>query len=80
MARRLLLDNATGYGRRRVKPPGVDNPSIFMVRAVSLRLPRRIGRAEAGHPFMRAKTWFRLRLPALIRRQCDCVHRNSVIR
>jgi phthalate 4,5-dioxygenase len=39
MTRRLLLDSIAEYEQRRVRPPGVDDPEVFMVRAVSLTLP-----------------------------------------
>jgi hypothetical protein len=54
MTRRFLLDAAADYARRRVKPPGVDDPEVFKVRALSLTLPDGTGWAEAGEPFMRA--------------------------
>jgi phthalate 4,5-dioxygenase oxygenase subunit len=54
MTRRLLLDSVADYEQRGVKPPGVDKPEVFMVRALSLTLPDGTGWAEAGHPFMKA--------------------------
>ena len=55
MTRRLLLDSAAGLRERGITPPGVDQPEIFMVRAVSLQLPEEMPWAEAGKPYMRAK-------------------------
>ncbi len=55
MTRRLLLDSIAEYEQHRVKPPGVDDPEVFMVRALSLTLPDGIGWAEAGRPFMKAR-------------------------
>jgi phenylpropionate dioxygenase-like ring-hydroxylating dioxygenase large terminal subunit len=54
MTRRLLLDSVAALREQDIKPAGVDNPDVFMVRAVSLRLPEGAPWAEAGGPFMRA--------------------------
>ena len=53
MTRRLLLDSVAALRENGVKPPSVDDPDSFMVRAVSLRLPG-VQWAEAGEKFMRA--------------------------
>ncbi|MDB5400316.1 MAG: putative phthalate 4,5-dioxygenase oxygenase subunit [Rhodopila sp.] len=55
MTRRLLLDSAADYEQRGIKPLGVGDPEVLMVRAVSLTLPEGTGWAEAGHPFMKAQ-------------------------
>ncbi len=55
MVRRLLLDSAADYNQRRAKPPGVDDPDVFIVRAVSLTLDEGIGWADAGDRVMRAR-------------------------
>jgi phthalate 4,5-dioxygenase oxygenase subunit len=55
MTRRLLLDSIAAYDQHRVKPPGVEDPEVFMVRALSLTLPDGTGWAEAGCPFMKAR-------------------------
>jgi hypothetical protein len=55
MTRRLLLDSAADYEQRRIRPPGVDDPAVFMVRAVSLTLPDGTEWTEAGRPFMKAR-------------------------
>jgi phthalate 4,5-dioxygenase oxygenase subunit len=55
MTRRLLLDSIAAYDQHRVKPPGVDDPEVFMVRALSLTLPDGTGWAGAGCPFMKAR-------------------------
>jgi phthalate 4,5-dioxygenase oxygenase subunit len=55
MTRRLLLDSANDYQQRQVKPPGVEDPEVFMVRALSMTLPEGTEWAEAGRPFMKAR-------------------------
>lgn len=54
MTRRLLLDSADDYAQRGIKPPGADNPAVFMVRALSLTLPEGTEWTEAGYRFMKA--------------------------
>jgi phthalate 4,5-dioxygenase oxygenase subunit len=54
MMRRLLLDSVADYAQRGVRPPGVDDPAVFMVRALSLTLPEGTEWTEAGYPFMKA--------------------------
>jgi len=55
MTRRLLLDSVAALRENGVKPPSVDDPHSFMVRAVSLRLPEGAQWAEAGEKYMRAE-------------------------
>ncbi len=55
MTRRVLLEAAAAYRDRGVKPAGVDNPDIFMVRAVSLTLPESESWVETGRPHMAAR-------------------------
>jgi phthalate 4,5-dioxygenase oxygenase subunit len=55
MARRLLLESVAAHQNSGKKPKGVDDPDIFMVRAISIRLPETTAWAEGGGPFMVAK-------------------------
>ena len=55
MTRHFLLEALAAYRDRGVKPIGVDDPEVFMVRAVSLSLPADAQWAEAGREFMRAE-------------------------
>jgi phthalate 4,5-dioxygenase oxygenase subunit len=55
MARRLLLETATALRDRGVRPQGVAEPDVFMVRAVSLRLPDGTPWADAGGTHMTAR-------------------------
>jgi phenylpropionate dioxygenase-like ring-hydroxylating dioxygenase large terminal subunit len=55
MTRRMLLETLTGYRERGIRPPGVDDPDIFMVRAMSLHLPPDTPWSVAGAEFMRAR-------------------------
>jgi phthalate 4,5-dioxygenase len=55
MTRRMLLDSAAGYEQLRVKPPGVEDPGVLMVHAVSLSALDGVGWADAGHDFMKAQ-------------------------
>ncbi|HQT80160.1 MAG TPA: Rieske 2Fe-2S domain-containing protein [Rhodopila sp.] len=55
MTRRFLLDAAADYEQRRITPPGVDDPDVMMVRAVSLTLPEGTEWLEAGRDVMRAR-------------------------
>ena len=54
MARRVLLDSANDYRQHRTRPPGVDDPQVFMVRALSITLPDGTDWSEAGRPFIKA--------------------------
>ena len=53
--RRLLLESVAAYRDRGIKPAGVDDPDIFMVRAVSLRLPEGASWVDQGREHMRAR-------------------------
>jgi phthalate 4,5-dioxygenase len=55
MTRRVLLEAAAAFRDRSVKPAGVDDPDVFMVRAVSLSLPESASWADSGREHMRAK-------------------------
>ena len=55
MTRRLLLETAGALRDHGVRPKGVGNPDVFMVRAVSLQLPMDQTWSEAGAQFMRAE-------------------------
>jgi hypothetical protein len=55
MTRRLLLEAVSAYRDRGIKPVGVTNPDIFMVRAVSLTLPESTSWVDYGRPHMAAK-------------------------
>jgi nitrite reductase/ring-hydroxylating ferredoxin subunit len=55
MTRRVLLEAAAAFRDRGVKPAGVDNPDVFMVRAVSLTLPESASWADSGREHMRAR-------------------------
>jgi phenylpropionate dioxygenase-like ring-hydroxylating dioxygenase large terminal subunit len=55
MTRRLLLEAVSAYRDRGIKPGGVTNPDMFMVRAVSLTLPESTSWVEYGRPHMAAK-------------------------
>jgi phthalate 4,5-dioxygenase oxygenase subunit len=55
MTRRMLLEALGSYRDHGTKPKGVTEPDVFMVRAVSLRLPPEDAWADAGAEFMRAR-------------------------
>jgi nitrite reductase/ring-hydroxylating ferredoxin subunit len=55
MTRRLLLEAVRAYDRQGVKPKGVDDPDMTMVRAVSLRLPKDTSWLDAGRVHMTAE-------------------------
>jgi phthalate 4,5-dioxygenase len=55
MTRRLLLETLGAYRDHGTKPKGVTDPDVFMVRAVSLRLPPEESWVDVGAPFMRAQ-------------------------
>jgi phthalate 4,5-dioxygenase oxygenase subunit len=55
MTRRLLLETLGAYRDHGTRPKGVTDPDVFMVRAVSLRLPPEDRWADVGAPFMRAQ-------------------------
>jgi len=55
MTRRVLLEAAAAYRDRGIKPEGVDNPDIFMVRAVSLSLPEEANWIDDGRQHMQAR-------------------------
>lgn len=55
MTRRYLLESLTAYRERGIKPQGVSDPDIFMVRAVSLQLPEDTAWQDAGRPHMQAR-------------------------
>jgi nitrite reductase/ring-hydroxylating ferredoxin subunit len=55
MTRRMLLEAAAAYRDRGVKPAGVYDPDVFMVRAVSLSLPESASWADTGREHMRAR-------------------------
>jgi len=55
MTRRVLLEAAAAYRDRGTKPTGVDDPDVFMVRAVSLSLPESASWADSGREHMRAR-------------------------
>ena len=55
MTRRFLLETVAAYRQRQIKPPGVDDPQTFMVRAVSLSLPPDVPWAQAGRELMGAR-------------------------
>ena len=54
-ARRVLLNAAEAFRESGATPPGVHDPVTFMVRSVSLHLPRAADWTEAGAAFMRAE-------------------------
>jgi len=55
MTRRLLLESATAYRDRGIRPKGVSDPDTFMVRAVSMTLPEGTPWADAGRMPMTAR-------------------------
>jgi hypothetical protein len=55
MTRHFLLEAVAAYRQRQIKPPGVDDPQTFMVRAVSLSLPPDVPWAQAGRELMGAR-------------------------
>jgi phthalate 4,5-dioxygenase oxygenase subunit len=55
MTRRALLEAAAAWRDRGIKPAGVDDPDVFMVRAVSLSLPESASWADSGREHMRAR-------------------------
>ena len=55
MTRRALLEAAIAYRDRGIKPPGVDDPDVFMVRAASLTLPEGASWIDGGREHMRAR-------------------------
>jgi hypothetical protein len=55
MTRRALLEAAAAYRDRGIKPAGVDDPDVFMVRAVSLSLPESCSWVDSGREHMRAQ-------------------------
>jgi phthalate 4,5-dioxygenase len=55
MTRRLLLETLGAYRDHGTKPKGVTEPDVFMVRAVSLRLPPEDSWVDVGAEFMRAR-------------------------
>jgi phthalate 4,5-dioxygenase len=55
MTRRFILEALGAYRDHGTRPKGVTDPDVFMVRAVSLRLPPEDSWAEAGAPFMQAR-------------------------
>jgi len=55
MSRRMLLDALDSYSSSGVRPRGVDDPDVFMVRAMSLTLPSDTTWHEAGRTFMQAR-------------------------
>jgi phenylpropionate dioxygenase-like ring-hydroxylating dioxygenase large terminal subunit len=55
MTRRFILEALGAYRDHGTRPKGVTDPDVFMVRAVSLRLPPEDSWIDSGAPFMRAK-------------------------
>ena len=55
MTRRFILEALGAYRDHGTRPKGVTDPDVFMVRAVSLRLPPEDSWSDVGAPFMRAK-------------------------
>jgi hypothetical protein len=55
MTRRLLLETLGAYRDHGTRPKGVTEPDVFMVRAVSLRLPPEDSWVDVGAEFMRAR-------------------------
>jgi phenylpropionate dioxygenase-like ring-hydroxylating dioxygenase large terminal subunit len=55
MTRRLLLETLGAYRDHGTRPKGVTDPDVFMVRAVSMRLPPEDSWVDVGAPFMRAQ-------------------------
>jgi phthalate 4,5-dioxygenase oxygenase subunit len=55
MTRRLLLESAIAYRDRGVKPVTATDPDMFMVRAVSLRLPEAESWVDSGRAHMTAR-------------------------
>jgi phthalate 4,5-dioxygenase oxygenase subunit len=55
MARRILLDALAAMREKGIKPKGADHPETFMVRAVSLTLPKGVPWNEAGAIPMQAR-------------------------
>lgn len=53
--RRKLLSAASAYRERDERPAGALDPTVFMVRSVSLHLPTDAAWSEAGASFMRAE-------------------------
>ena len=54
MTRRVLLKCAADYRDQGQRPAGVDDPQNFLVRAISVHLPRQSAWVEASAPFMKA--------------------------
>ncbi|MDD9917758.1 MAG: Rieske 2Fe-2S domain-containing protein [Rhodospirillaceae bacterium] len=54
-ARRVLLNCATALQERGERPAGADDPETFMVRSVSLHLPKDQIWSQAGETFMKAE-------------------------
>ncbi len=55
MTRRFLLESLAAYRERGIRPQGVADPDVFMVRAVSLQLPEEERWADAGRIHMQAR-------------------------
>ncbi len=55
MTRRLLLDSVRKLAADGTKPPRYDDPSLWMVRAVSLTLPAGASWQESGKVPMTAR-------------------------
>jgi phenylpropionate dioxygenase-like ring-hydroxylating dioxygenase large terminal subunit len=53
--RRLLLQLIAGLRDKGVKPPKIHDPDLYMVRAVSVRLPKDVSWLDACSKFMRAE-------------------------
>jgi len=55
MTRRMLLEAAAAYRDHAIRPPSAENPDLFMVRAISMRLPEAASWVEEGRPYMAAR-------------------------
>lgn len=55
MTRRMLLESVKAYRDNGARPAGADDPTTFMVRAISMHLPADADWADAGAEPMRAR-------------------------
>ena len=55
MTRRMLLEVAGAFAENGKKPERYDDPDLYMVRALSLTLPKEEKWVDVGQDLMRAK-------------------------
>ncbi|MFC3674910.1 Rieske 2Fe-2S domain-containing protein [Ferrovibrio xuzhouensis] len=55
MTRRLLLEQVGAYRSSREKPKNATDPNLFMVRAISVKLPKETSWADEGRQYMTAE-------------------------